>query len=94
VKTILVDHDIEGQVLILWGILSTEGWLELYPLELVTFAQAQGMILLTHNRNINDADSLEHTIREAPPRHRYLSLLWEELIVSEKVPIASVALSA
>ena len=74
--TILVDHDIEGQVLILWGVLSTEGWLELCPLELVTFvqvglpvnnndrrvwrfAQAHGMILLTHNRNMNDADSLE-----------------------------------
>ena len=77
----LVDHDIEGQVLILWGALAAEGWLELYPLELVTFvqaglpvdssdrtvwrfAQAHGMILLTHNRNMNDADSLEQTIRE------------------------------
>ena len=80
-STILVDHDIEGQVLILWGALAAEGWLELYPLELVTFvqaglpvdssdrtvwrfAQAHGMILLTHNRNMNDADSLEQTIRE------------------------------
>ena len=80
-KTILVDHDIEGQVLILWGALSTEGWLDLCPLELVTFsqvglpidsndrivwrfAQAHGMILLTHNRNMNDVDSLEQTIRE------------------------------
>ena len=80
-KTILVDHDIEGQVLILWGALSTEGWLDLCPRELVTFvqvglpvdsndrtvwrfAQAHGMILLTHNRNMNDADSLEQTIRE------------------------------
>ena len=79
--TILVDHDIEGQVLILWGALAAEGWLELCPLELVTFvqaglpvgssdrtvwqfAQAHGIILLTHNRNMNDADSLEHTIRE------------------------------
>ena len=80
-KTILVDHDIKDQVLILWGVLLTEGWLELCPLELVTFvqvglpvdsddwtvwrfAQAHGMILLTHNRNMNDADSLEQTIRE------------------------------
>jgi len=81
VSTILVDHDIEGQVLILWGALAAEGWLELCSLELVTFvqaglpvdsndrtvwrfAQAHGMILLTHNRNMNDTDSLEHTIRE------------------------------
>jgi hypothetical protein len=81
VRTILVDHDIEGQVLILWGALAAEGWLELCPLELVTFVQAglpvdssdrtvwrfaqvHGMLLLTHNRNMNDADSLEQTIRE------------------------------
>ena len=109
--TILVDHDIEGQVLILWGALSTEGWLELCPLELVTFvqvglsvdsddrtvwrfAQAHGMILLTHNRNMNDADSLEQTIREENTPTSLPVTLWEERIVSEKVPIASGALSA
>ena len=80
-STILVDHDIEGQILILWGTLAAEGWLELCPLEVVTFvqaglpmdssdravwrfAQAHGMILLTHNRNMNGEDSLEQTIRE------------------------------
>ena len=80
-NTILVDHDIEGQILTLWGALAAEGWLEICPLRLVTFvqaglpvdssdrtvwrfAQAHQMILLTHNRNMNDADSLEHTIRE------------------------------
>jgi Domain of unknown function (DUF5615) len=81
VNTILVDQDIEGQVLILWGGLAAEGWLELCSLQLVTFAQVglpadssdrtvwrfaqtHGMMLLTHNRNMNDEDSLEHTIRE------------------------------
>jgi len=81
VSTILVDHDIEGQVLLLWGALAAEGWLELCPLELLTFvqtglpvdssdrtvwrfAQAHGIIFLTHNRNMNDMDSLEQTIRE------------------------------
>lgn len=80
-RTILVDHDIEGQVLILWGVLAAEGWLELCPLALVTlvqvglpvdssdrtvwrFAQVHRMILLMHNRDMNDADSLEQTIRE------------------------------
>ncbi len=79
--TILVDHDIEGQVLILWGTLAAEGWLTLCPLQLATFAQvglpvessdrtvwrfaqAQGMILLTHNRNMKSEDSLERAIRE------------------------------
>lgn len=80
-NTILVDHDIEGQALVLWGALAAEGWLELRSLAMVTFAQvglpvdsndrtvwrfaqAHRMILLTHNRNMSDADSLELTIRE------------------------------
>jgi hypothetical protein len=81
VNTILVDHDIEGQVLTLWGALAAEGWLEICPLRLVTFvqiglpvdssdrivwqfAQAHGLMLLTHNRNMKDEHSLEQTIRE------------------------------
>jgi hypothetical protein len=81
VSTILVDQDIEGQVMVLWGTLAAEGWLALCPLRLVTFAhvdlpgdssdrtvwrfaQAQGMLLLTHNRNMKGEDSLEQTIRE------------------------------
>jgi hypothetical protein len=81
VITILVDHDIEGQALILWGTLATDGWLTLSPMRLVTFAhiglpvdssdrlvwrtaQARGMVLLTHNRNMRGDDSLEQTIRE------------------------------
>jgi hypothetical protein len=81
VNTILVDQDIEGQVLILWGSLAAEGWLELGSLQLVTFAQVglpanssdrtvwrfaqtHSMMLLTHNRNMNDDDSLEQTIRD------------------------------
>jgi hypothetical protein len=81
VITILVDHDIEGQALTLWGTLAAEGWLTLLPLQLVTFAQiglpvdssdrtiwrtaqARGMVLLTHNRNMRGDDSLEQTIRE------------------------------
>ena len=79
--TILVDHNIEGQAIILWGAISAEGWLELLPLRLVTFAQvglppdssdrevwrfaqSNGMILLTSNRRMKEADALEQTIRE------------------------------
>jgi hypothetical protein len=81
VTTVLVDHNIEGQAALLWGVLAAEGWLELVPLVLVTFAdaglavdrsdrevwrfaQAHGMILLTDNRNMDDEDPLEFTIRE------------------------------
>jgi hypothetical protein len=79
--TVLVDHNVEGQATLLWGILAKEGWLDLLPLRLVTmrdvglavdsndsevwrFAQAQHMILLTGNRQMNGTDSLERTIRE------------------------------
>jgi hypothetical protein len=40
VITILVDHNVEGQATLLWGTLAADGWLELVPLRLVTFAQA------------------------------------------------------
>jgi hypothetical protein len=36
--TILVDHNIEGNVISLWGILAKDGWVDLIPMKLVTFA--------------------------------------------------------
>lgn len=37
--TILADHNIEGQSLLLWGTLGAAGWLELIPLRLVRFGE-------------------------------------------------------
>jgi len=37
--TVLVDHNMEGQAVLLWGTLAAEGWLELVPLQLVTFPE-------------------------------------------------------
>jgi len=37
--TILVDHNMEGQATLLRGTLVTEGWLDLIPIRLVTFAE-------------------------------------------------------
>lgn len=79
--TFLVDHNIEGQALLLQGALLADGWLDLLALRFVTFtdvglpfdssdrvvwrfAQAQAMILLTANRKMIGANSLEQTIRE------------------------------
>jgi hypothetical protein len=80
VITILVDHNIEGQAVMLWGTLAAERWLELLPIQLVAltdvglpvsndrtiwrFAQENGMLLLTDNRSMKGKDSLEQTIRE------------------------------
>ncbi len=78
---ILVDHNIEGQTLRLWGTLVAEGWPDLLELRLITFAEAgllitssdrvvwryaqtNTMILLTANRTMKGADSLEQTLRE------------------------------
>ena len=36
--TILVDHNMKGQAVLLWGTLAAEGWLDLLPLRFVTFA--------------------------------------------------------
>lgn len=79
--TLLADHNIEGQALLLRGTLGAAGWLELVSLRLVRFvevglpydssdravwrfAQARQMLLLTDNRNMVGADSLEQTIRD------------------------------
>jgi hypothetical protein len=35
----LVDHNIEGHAMLLWGILSAEGWLDVMALRMVTFPQ-------------------------------------------------------
>jgi hypothetical protein len=35
--TVLADHNLEGQAILLWGTLATEGWLTLLPLRLVMF---------------------------------------------------------
>lgn len=35
--TILVDHNLKGHALLLWGTLAAEGWFALLPLRLLTF---------------------------------------------------------
>jgi hypothetical protein len=37
--TIVVDHNIEGHAMLLWGTLTAEGWPELLALRLLTFPQ-------------------------------------------------------
>lgn len=37
--TVLADHNLEGQAILLWGTLATEGWLNLLPLRLVMFQE-------------------------------------------------------
>lgn len=34
---VLADHDIEGHATLLWGTLSSSGWLELIPMKLIRF---------------------------------------------------------
>lgn len=63
VITLLADHNIEGQALLLWGTLSAAGWLELIPLRLVHFAE----VGLPH-------DSTDRTVWRFAQAHRLLLL--------------------
>ena len=38
--TILIDHNIEGQAMMLWRMLRKDGWSELVPLEFVILTEA------------------------------------------------------
>jgi hypothetical protein len=77
---ILVDHNLEGDALLLLAALDQEGWTELLGLKFVRFievgldtssddatvwrfAQTQGMLLITLNRNDENETSLTATIR-------------------------------
>jgi len=37
--TFLVDHNMKGQALLLWGTLAAGGWLDLFPMTLLTFEE-------------------------------------------------------
>jgi len=49
--TILVDHNLKGQALLLWGTLAAEGWLALLPLRLVTFEDV-GLPMHSNDRTV------------------------------------------
>ena len=49
--TVLVDHNMAGRATLLWGTLAAEGWLDLVPLRLVTFAEV-GLPVDTPDRRV------------------------------------------
>lgn len=49
--TILADHDMEGHAIRLWDTLVTEGWLELFPLEIVMVADV-GLTINSSDREV------------------------------------------
>lgn len=78
---ILADYNLNRQAILLSGSLLAGGWLDLVPIQLITFegvglsanssdrvvwkfAQTNGMLLLTANRNAKGEDSLEQVMRE------------------------------
>lgn len=50
-NTILIDHDVEGQALLLWAQISTEGWPELFPLRFVRFVDV-GLSYSSNDREV------------------------------------------
>jgi hypothetical protein len=78
---ILADYNLNRQAILISGSLLAGGWLDLAPIQLMTFeniglpvdsndrvvwrfAQMNGMLLLTANRNEKGEDSLEQVMRE------------------------------
>jgi hypothetical protein len=49
--TLLVDHNIEGHAMLLWGTLSAEGWPDLLALRMVTFPQV-GLSYASSDREV------------------------------------------
>ncbi len=49
--TVLIDHNIEGQAALLWSTLRSEGWTELYPIEMVMFGDI-GLPVNANDRNV------------------------------------------
>lgn len=40
--TVLADHNLEGQAILIWGNLGTDGWLDIFPLRLVDLDDYRG----------------------------------------------------
>ncbi len=49
--TLLVDHNFEGHAIRLWDTLVTEGWLELFPIQIVMFADI-GLAINSNDREV------------------------------------------
>lgn len=49
--TVLADHNLEGEAVLLWGALATTGWLHLLPLRLVMFHEV-GLPLDSTDRDV------------------------------------------
>ena len=64
--TILVDHNLKGQALLLWGTLAAEGWFTLLPLRLATFEEV--------GLPVNSSDRAVLAVRTGQP---YAPTNWE-----------------
>jgi hypothetical protein len=49
--TVLVDHDLEGYARQIWGVLTAEGWFDLFPLPMRTFRD-EGLPVNSPDRHI------------------------------------------
>ncbi len=51
IASVLIDHNIEGQAALLWSTLRSEGWTELYPIEMIMFADV-GLPINAEDRDV------------------------------------------
>jgi hypothetical protein len=83
--TVLADHNLEGQAVLLWGTLATEGWLTLLPLRLVTF-QGLGLPADSTDRDVwRYAQTHQMVLLTGNRRKKGVDSL-EQVIREEKTP--------
>lgn len=51
IASVLIDHNIEGQAALLWSTLRSEGWTELYLIEMIMFADV-GLPINAEDRDV------------------------------------------
>jgi uncharacterized protein DUF5615 len=82
---VLVDHNIEGQAILLWGLLGKEGWLKLLPVQLVTLAEV-GLSVASSDREVWRFAQTHQMILLTGNRRRRGSDSLEQTIREENMP--------
>jgi hypothetical protein len=83
--TLLVDHNIEGHAMLLWGTLSAEGWPDLLALRMVTFPQV-GLSYASSDREVWRFVQAQHMLLLTANRRMQGEQTLEQTIREENTP--------
>jgi hypothetical protein len=83
--TLLVDHNIEGHAMLLWGTLTAEGWPALLALRMVTFPQV-GLSYASSDREVWRFAQAQHMLLLTANRRMQGEQTLEHTIREENTP--------